>query len=99
MTTSEFASFVLAMLVALILFFGGQRALVELTDNEDFALPVQAVFDEPEAPEGSGTAIPTPPITTPEDVTTTPPESEAPEEPTTTTVPESEAPEDEPKSP
>jgi hypothetical protein len=91
MTTSEFASFVLAMLAALILFFGGQRALVELTDNEDFALPVQAVFEEPEAPEGSGTAIPTPPITTPEDVT-------EPED-ITTTPPESEVPEDEPKTP
>ena len=90
MTTSEFASFVLAMLVALVLFFGGQRALVELTDNEDFALPVQAVFEQPEAPEG-GTAIPTPPITPPEDATTP--------EDITTTPPESEAPEDEPKTP
>jgi hypothetical protein len=97
MTTSEFASFVLAMLVALILFFGGQRALVELTDNEDFALPVQAVFEEPEAPEGSGTAIPTPPITTPEGVTE--PEDVATPEDLTTTPPESEVPEDEPKTP
>jgi hypothetical protein len=97
MTTSEFASFVLAMLVALILFFGGQRALVELTDNEDFALPVQAVFEEPEAPEGSGTAIPTPPITTPEDVTE--PEDITTPEDTTTTPPESEVPEDEPTTP
>jgi hypothetical protein len=49
MTTSEFASFVLAMLVALILFFGGMRALVELTDNEDLALPVQIVVEDDEA--------------------------------------------------
>jgi hypothetical protein len=69
MTASEFASFVLAMLVALILFFGGVRALVELTGNEDLALPVQVVVDdEDEAPTPS---IPTPPIT--------PPESEVPE--------------------
>jgi hypothetical protein len=58
MTTSEFASFVLAMLVALILFFGGQRALVELTDNEDFALPVQVQVDTDEAPT---TPVPVPP--------------------------------------
>jgi hypothetical protein len=58
MTTSEFASFVLAMLVALILFFGGQRALVELTDNEDFALPVQVQVDTDEAPT---TTAPIPP--------------------------------------
>jgi hypothetical protein len=51
MTAAEFASFVLAMLVALILFFGGMRALVELTDNEDFALPVQAVVEDDEATE------------------------------------------------
>jgi hypothetical protein len=68
MTAAEFASFVLAMLVALILFFGGMRALVELTDNEDLALPVQVVVEEEEAPQPS---IPTPPIT--------PPESEVPE--------------------
>ena len=70
MTASEFASFTLAMLVALILFFGGMRALVELTGNEDLALPVQVVIDEDEtAPQAP--AIPTPPIT--------PPESEVPE--------------------
>ena len=68
MTASEFASFVLAMLVALILFFGGVRALVELTDNEDLAIPVQVVTDDDEAP--ATPAIPTPPIS--------PPESEAP---------------------
>jgi hypothetical protein len=69
MTASEFASFVLAMLVALILFFGGMRALVELTGNEDLALPVQVVIDEDEAP--AAPSIPTPPIT--------PPESEVPQ--------------------
>ena len=69
MTASEFASFVLAMLVALILFFGGMRALVELTGNEDLALPVQVVVDEDETPEAP--SIPTPPIT--------PPESEVPQ--------------------
>jgi hypothetical protein len=58
MTSSEFASFVLAILVAQILFFGGMRALVELTDNEDFAVPVEAVFDEEAAP-----AAPVPPST------------------------------------
>ena len=51
MTASEFASFVLAVLVALILFFGGQRALVELTDNEDFAIPVQVTVDQEDVPE------------------------------------------------
>jgi hypothetical protein len=61
MTSSEFASFVLAMLVALILFFGGVRALVELTGNEDLALPVQAVVED-EAPE---TPTPAPPPTEP----------------------------------
>jgi hypothetical protein len=71
MIASEFASFVLAMLVALILFFGGMRALVELTGNEDLALPVQVVVDEDEtAPQSP--SIPTPPITPP-------PESEVPE--------------------
>jgi hypothetical protein len=69
MTASEFASFVLAMLVALILFFGGMRALVELTGNEDLALPVQVVVEEDDAPRAP--SIPTPPIT--------PPESEVPE--------------------
>jgi hypothetical protein len=58
-TSSEFASFVLAILVAQILFFGGMRALVELTDNEDFAVPVEAVFDQEEAP----TSAPVPPAT------------------------------------
>jgi hypothetical protein len=69
MTAAEFASFVLAMLVALILFFGGMRALVELTGNEDLALPVQVVVEEDEVP--TAPSIPTPPIT--------PPESEVPE--------------------
>lgn len=69
MTASEFASFVLAMLVALILFFGGMRALVELTGNEDLALPVQVVVDEDEVPQAP--SIPTPPVT--------PPESEVPQ--------------------
>ena len=77
MTSSEFASFVLAILVALILFFGGQRALVELTDNEDFALPVQVTVDEPETPE-----LPSAPVVPDEDVPApTTPESEAPTEP------------------
>jgi hypothetical protein len=58
MTSSEFASFVLAILVAQILFFGGMRALVELTDNEDFAVPVEAVFDEESVP-----TAPVPPST------------------------------------
>ena len=61
MTASEFASFVLAVLVALILFFGGQRALVELTDNEDFAIPVQVTVDQqdvPEAPTVPPTEVP-----------------------------------------
>ena len=71
MIASEFASFVLAMLVALILFFGGMRALVELTGNEDLALPVQVVVDEDEAAPQAPT-IPTPPITPPS-------ESEVPE--------------------
>ena len=71
MIASEFASFVLAMLVALILFFGGMRALVELTGNEDLALPVQVVVDEDEAASEAPT-IPTPPITPPS-------ESEVPE--------------------
>ena len=39
MTASEFASFVLAVLVALILFFGGQRALVELTGQRGLRDP------------------------------------------------------------
>jgi hypothetical protein len=51
MTSSEFASFVLAILVAQILFFGGLRALVEITDNEKFAVPVQAVLGDEESPE------------------------------------------------
>jgi hypothetical protein len=59
MTTSEFASFVLAMLVALILFFGGMRALVELTDNEDLALPVQIVVEDDEA-RGAPAPVPSP---------------------------------------
>jgi hypothetical protein len=63
MTASEFASFVLAVLVAMILFFGGQRALVELTDNEDFAIPVQVTVDQPQAPELS---VPGPSIAPPE---------------------------------
>jgi hypothetical protein len=58
MTTSEFASFVLAILVAQILFFGGMRALVELTDNEDFAVPVESVVDEESVP-----TAPVPPAT------------------------------------
>ena len=58
MTTSEFASFVLAILVAQILFFGGMRALVELTDNEDFAVPVEALVDEESVP-----TAPVPPAT------------------------------------
>ena len=57
MTASEFGSFVLAILVAMILFFAGQRALVELTDNEDFAIPVQLTVDQDEAAE-----VPTAPI-------------------------------------
>lgn len=82
MTASEFGSFVLAFLVALILFFGGQRALVELTDNEDFALPVQVTVDEPDT-----SALPSAPVVPPEDITVPPedvpgppgtPESEAP---------------------
>jgi hypothetical protein len=65
MTSSEFASFVLAILVAQILFFGGMRALVELTDNEDFAVPVEAVFDEEAArtapvPPSTESEVPTP---------------------------------------
>jgi hypothetical protein len=59
-TSSEFASFVLAILVAQILFFGGMRALVELTDNEDFAVPVEAIIDEQEAPTSP---VPVPPAT------------------------------------
>jgi hypothetical protein len=58
MTISEFASFVLAVLVALILFFGGQRALVELTDNEDFAIPVQVTVDQQDAPELPSPVVP-----------------------------------------
>jgi hypothetical protein len=50
MTSSEFASFVLAILVAQILFFGGLRALVEITDSDEIAIPVQAVVEE-ESPE------------------------------------------------
>jgi hypothetical protein len=62
MTTSEFASFVLAFLVAQVLFFGGMRALVELTDNEDFAVPVEAVsFEE----ESAARTAPVPPPTEP----------------------------------
>lgn len=78
MTSSEFASFVLAILVAMILFFGGQRALIELTDNEDFALPVQVTVDEPETPE-----LPSVPVVPPsdEDIPAPTPESEAPTEP------------------
>ena len=63
MTASEFASFVLAVLVALILFFGGQRALVELTDNEDFAIPVQVTVDQQDVPE-----VPAAPVVPPTDV-------------------------------
>jgi len=63
MTASEFASFVLAVLVAMILFFGGQRALVELTDNEDFAIPVQVTVDQPQTP----VSVPGPSITAPEE--------------------------------
>jgi hypothetical protein len=59
-TSSEFASFVLAILVAQILFFGGMRALVELTDNEDFAVPVEAVFEEESAPTAPESEVPTP---------------------------------------
>jgi hypothetical protein len=69
MTASEFGSFVLAVLVAMILFFAGQRALVELTDNEDFAIPVQATVDDQEAPE-----LPAAPVLPPEQ----PPEEEVP---------------------
>ena len=58
MTASEFASFVLAVLVALILFFGGQRALVELTDNEDFAIPVQVTVDQQDVPEVPSAPVP-----------------------------------------
>ena len=83
MTASEFGSFVLAILVAMILFFAGQRALVELTDNEDFAIPVQATVDQQEAPE-----VPSAPIVPPGQTTT--PESEVP--PGQTTTPESEVP-------
>ncbi|HYU60010.1 MAG TPA: hypothetical protein VEK39_04565 [Solirubrobacterales bacterium] len=61
MTASEFAGFVLAGLVALILFFAGQRALVELTDNEDFAIPVQVTVDQQGGPE-----LPSAPIVPPE---------------------------------
>jgi hypothetical protein len=57
MTSSEFASFVLAILVAQILFFGGLRALVEITDSDEIAIPVQAVVEE-ESPEE---VVPVPP--------------------------------------
>lgn len=69
MTASEFGSFVLAFLVALILFFGGQRALVELTDNEDFALPVQVTVDEPDTSRvPSAPSLPPDVTVPPEDV-------------------------------
>jgi hypothetical protein len=58
MTSSEFASFVLAILVAQILFFGGLRALVEITDSDEIAIPVQAVVEE-ESPEE---VVPPPPV-------------------------------------
>ena len=67
MTASEFGSFVLAFLVALILFFGGQRAFIELTDNEDFALPVQVTVDEPDTSQ-----IPSVPVPPEEDITVPP---------------------------
>lgn len=81
MTASEFGSFVLAFLVALILFFGGQRALVELTDNEDFALPVQVTVDEPDTSQLPSVPVPPEDITVPPEDVPGPsgqPESEVP---------------------